>query len=48
MTAEELAAKHLDADLTRPEFWQSTLSALAPRVDQFEQVLTEAGFQPLQ
>jgi oligoendopeptidase F len=43
MTAEELAARHLDADLTRPEFWQATLEALKPRVDQFEEVLTEAG-----
>ncbi len=45
MTAEALAAKHLEADLTGPEFWRNTLDALAPRVDQFEQVLAEAGLR---
>jgi oligoendopeptidase F len=44
MTAETLATKHLDADLTKPEFWCETLEALAPRVDAFEAILEEAGF----
>jgi len=44
MTAEELAARHLDADLTSPEFWCDTLKALEPRVDAFEAVIAEAGF----
>jgi oligoendopeptidase F len=43
MTAEDLAAKHLDADLTKPDFWCRTLEALAPRVDAFETILEEAG-----
>jgi oligoendopeptidase F len=44
MSAEELARQHLDADLTRPEFWCETLEALTPRVDAFEEVIREAGF----
>jgi oligoendopeptidase F len=44
MTAEELARKHLDADLTAPDFWHNTLEALAPRVDMFAEVMAEAGF----
>ena len=44
MTAEALAAKHLEVDLTRPEFWCDTLEALEPRVDAFAQVMSEAGF----
>lgn len=46
MTAEELARKHLDADLTKPDFWLATLAALEPRVDTFAQVMQEAGFSP--
>jgi oligoendopeptidase F len=45
MTAEQLAIKHLDVDLTEPEFWNQTLAALEPRVDAFEAVITEAGFR---
>ena len=33
MTSEELAAKHLEVDLTAPDFWRETLATLAPRVD---------------
>ncbi|MGD8831880.1 MAG: M3 family oligoendopeptidase [Pseudomonadales bacterium] len=44
MTAEALAAKHLDADLTKPDFWEETLAAIEPRVDTFQSVLEEAGF----
>lgn len=43
MTAEALAKKHLDADLTKPAFWCETLEALEPRVDGFEAILKEAG-----
>lgn len=42
MTAEQLALKHLDADLTKPEFWRETLRALEPRVDAFAAVVEEA------
>jgi oligoendopeptidase F len=45
MTAEELAAKHLDADLTKEDFWKETLAALEPRVNDFAGVIAEAGFQ---
>jgi len=44
MTAEELAAKHLEVDLTHPDFWCDTLAALQPRVDTFAEVMSEAGF----
>ena len=36
MTAEDLAAKHLDADLTQPEFWRATVGMLKSRIDRFE------------
>lgn len=39
MTTEDLAAKHLDVDLTRPDFWLETLESLAPRVDDFERLV---------
>ena len=45
MTAEDLARKHLDADLTAEDFWKQTLAALEPRVDDFAAVISEAGFQ---
>ena len=44
MTAESLAAKHLDVDLTSPDFWCDTLEAITPRVDTFAEVMAEAGF----
>ncbi len=44
MPAEALARQHLDADLTSADFWRQTLAALEPRVELFEEVVTEAGF----
>lgn len=44
MTAEALAEKHLQVDLSRPDFWCETLAALEPRLDTFADVMTEAGF----
>jgi len=41
MTAEDLAAKHLDVRLDAPEFWQQTIASLATRVDTFEALLDE-------
>ena len=35
-TAEELAYKHLDADLTQPAFWRETIQTLESRIDYFE------------
>ena len=39
MSAEALAAKHLDADLTQPEFWRASVAQLAPRIDRFEELV---------
>jgi oligoendopeptidase F len=36
MTAEEVAAKHLGADLTKPDFWRASLAESKRSVDQFE------------
>ena len=36
MTAEEVAAKHLGADLTRPDFWRQSLAVSRRSVDQLE------------
>ena len=41
MTAEDLAAKHLDADLTRPDFWRDTVRMLEGRVDRFEALVAQ-------
>ncbi len=35
-TAEELAYKHLEADLTQPSFWRDTIRMLESRIDYFE------------
>ena len=42
MTTEDLAAKHLDVDLTRPDFWLETLESLTPRVDDFERLVNSS------
>jgi len=36
MTTEDLAAKHLNVDLTQPDFWRDTLAMIEPRIDHFE------------
>ncbi len=36
MTVEDLAAKHLEVDLTRGDFWRQTLAMLGSRIDRFE------------
>ena len=41
MTAEDLARTHLDADLTKPDFWRETVSMLETRVDYFEGLVDE-------
>ena len=41
LTAEDLAAKHLDADLSRPDFWRDSVAMLKPRVDQFDKLVSE-------
>ena len=43
MSAEELASKHLGVDLTRPEFWMDSVTAMEPRVARFEGVLEKLG-----
>ena len=46
MTAEDLAAKHLDVDLTRPEFWRGTVAALEARIDRFETLVAQCVGTP--
>ena len=41
-TAEELASRHLDADLTQPAFWQETIRMLESRIDDFETLVEPA------
>ncbi len=43
MTAEDLAAKHLDADLTRPDFWRDTVRMLEGRIDRFEALVAQCA-----
>jgi oligoendopeptidase F len=43
MTAEDVAAEHLQADLREVEFWQSSIDSLAAKVDAFENLLNELG-----
>ncbi len=38
MTAEDVAAKHLGADLTKPDFWRQSLAISRQAVEQFEDV----------
>ena len=37
MTAEEVAVKHLGADLTKPEFWRQSLATATRAARQFEE-----------
>lgn len=39
MTVEELVRKHFDADLSRPEFWRSSLGLVEARIDRFEKII---------
>lgn len=41
MTAEDLAAKHLDADLREPDFWRDSVARLAERVEVFARLVEE-------
>ncbi|MEE8244112.1 MAG: M3 family metallopeptidase, partial [Pseudomonadales bacterium] len=43
MSAEDLAAKHLGADLTEPLFWDETVESLRPRVENFAGLLDQLG-----
>ena len=43
MTAEELAAKHLEVDLTVPDFWRETLATLEPRIDRLAELTRQAA-----
>lgn len=35
MTTEELALKHMDADLTQPDFWQSAIDEILADIDEY-------------
>ena len=39
MTAEDLASKHLEVDLTRTDFWRGTVAMLESRIDRFEELV---------
>lgn len=43
MTAEELAAKHLEVELAHPDFWREILERLRQRIDHFEALVDEAA-----
>ena len=43
MTAEDLAARHLEVDLTRPEFWRETVAMLESRIDRFEELVDQVA-----
>jgi oligoendopeptidase F len=43
MSAEVLALKHLNEDITEPSFWMSIIKRLELRVDAFESLLDEVG-----
>jgi len=45
MTAEDLAVKHLDTRLDEPDFWRETIASLEPRIDAFEQLVTDTQTQ---
>ena len=38
MTVEELAKKHLNADLTKPEFWESAIGLCVEDVKEFQRL----------
>ncbi len=42
MTAEEVAAKHLGVDLTKPDFWRASLAESKRSVDQFEEAVNQS------
>ena len=41
MTAEEVARRHLDVDLSVPDFWRDAVARLEPRVAAFEDLMEE-------
>ena len=43
MTAEDLAASHLEVDLTRPCFWRETVATLGSRIDRFEELVDQVA-----
>ena len=43
MTAEDLAARHLEVDLTRPGFWRETVAMLESRIDRFEELVDQVA-----
>ncbi|MEL7292851.1 MAG: M3 family oligoendopeptidase [Pseudomonadota bacterium] len=41
MMAEEVVSKHLEMDLTQPEFWQQSIQHVKAKIDQFEMLLDQ-------
>ena len=48
MTAEAVALKHLDEDISDPAFWMGIIDRLKLRVDAFEALLDEVGLTPVE
>jgi oligoendopeptidase F len=40
MEVEELAARHLGVDLSRPDFWRASVAIVAKKVERFERLVT--------
>jgi oligoendopeptidase F len=45
MTAEEVAAKHLGADLTKPDFWRDSIRISQAGVHQLADALADFGIK---
>lgn len=43
MTVEELAAKHLEVDLSTPDFWRETALSLEPRINRLAALVDEVA-----
>ena len=41
MTAEDLAARHLEVDLAQADFWRGTVAMLESRIDRFEELVAQ-------
>ncbi|MEM7392689.1 MAG: hypothetical protein AAF492_10110, partial [Verrucomicrobiota bacterium] len=41
MTAEQVAEKHLEADISQPGFWRDSLAIARHHADEFEKVIGE-------
>ena len=47
MTAEELAAKHLEINISQPDFWHSSIDVISRRLDMFDKLIMDSHSKPL-